>query len=154
MKAPFRILLIYVVGVLIFFVAKSFVVPPSFGELGHYRADSIKEVASLQTKIGENYECFNCHVNEYVDWSVGAHKGLSCTSCHGLLKAHAANPEKHEAKDEVLGYHAYPSVSEFCMSCHEKNSAKPKDFPQVTIEHGREEMWNCTSCHNPHDPVR
>ncbi len=154
MKVTWRILLLYIAGILIFFAARAVFVPPSFGELGHYRADSIEEIAKIQTKVGENFECFNCHVNEYVSWSVGKHKGISCMSCHGLLKAHAENPEKHEAKDDILGYNAYPSVTEFCMSCHAKSPSKPKNFPQVTIEHGREENWNCTKCHDPHDPVR
>jgi len=154
MKITTRILLLYIAGVIIFFAARSVFVPPSFGELGHFRAKSMEEIASIQTKVGENFECFDCHVKEYASWSVGEHKGISCMSCHGLIKAHAKSPDKHEARDEFLSYEAYPSIVDFCLSCHAESPSKPANFPQVTIEHGREEFWNCTTCHDPHNPVR
>ncbi|AKG91402.1 cytochrome c family protein [Geoglobus ahangari] len=153
MKVTTRVVLLYILGLAVFFIARSVFVPDTFGELGHYRAASIGEIESLKTKVGENYECFNCHVNEYVDWSVGEHRRIACTSCHGLLKAHVADPKNHSAKDEFLSPYAYPTMTDFCLSCHATSPSKPESFPQISVEHGREEMWNCTRCHNPHNPV-
>jgi hypothetical protein len=150
-KVSSRILLIYFAGLLIFFAARTVFVPPTFGEYGWYRGESVSEIASLTTKIGEVYRCFDCHVDEYAEWSVGEHRNVSCESCHGLLKDHTQSPEMFEGYDEYLSPRAYDSVVEFCLSCHEKSVAKPASFPQIIVDHTK--GWNCVRCHNPHNPV-
>ena len=63
--------MLYFAGVIIFFVLRMVLVPTTFGEVGWYRNDSVEEIASLQTKIGEEFRCFNCHGDVFTEWSVG-----------------------------------------------------------------------------------
>jgi len=149
-KVSTRILTLYFAGVIIFFILRAIFVPPTFGEVGWYRAASVDEIAELETKIAEEFRCFNCHPNEHAEWSVGEHRNVSCEACHGLLKFHAENPEK-QAYDEHLSPKAFNSSIEFCLSCHGVSVSKPEHFPQVSVEHSK--YWDCLRCHNPHDPV-
>lgn len=142
-----RILMLYFAGVIIFFVLRAIFVPPTFGEVGWYRAASVEEIAKLETKIGEEFRCLNCHSSEYAEWSVGEHKNVSCEACHGLLKFHAESPEK-QAYDKYLSPKAFNSSIEFCLSCHSISVSKSESFPQVSVEHTK--YWDCLRCHNPH----
>jgi len=145
-----RILIILFVLVILFLVLRQLMVPPTFGEYGWYRAESVKEVANQLQKFASAYQCFDCHINEYVLWEVGKHKKVRCESCHGALKSHTQNPEKYNGYDEFLSPKAYSSIQAFCLSCHNESVSKPESFPQVAIEHVK--YWNCSECHNPHHP--
>ncbi len=146
-----RIIALYFLGVVVFFAARSIVVPPTFGETGWFRNESVSEIASLETKIAGSNTCIDCHVAEYAEWSVGEHKNVSCESCHGLLKAHVANPEANPGYMEFMSPESYNSTIDFCLSCHEKDASKPPTFPQVSVDHTA--SWNCLRCHSPHNPV-
>ncbi len=150
-KVSKRILAIYFLGVIIFFVARAIVVPPTFGEYGWYRGKSLEEIAALPTKIAGSDACIDCHVAEYAEWSVGEHSKVSCESCHGLLKAHATDPANNPGYDSYLSPKAYNSTIEFCLRCHETDVSKPSSFPQVAVEHSKN--WDCLRCHSPHNPV-
>jgi hypothetical protein len=150
-KVTTRILMLYFAGVIIFFALRVVLVPPTFGEIGWYRAESVGEIAGLQTKIGEEFRCFDCHITEYAEWSVGEHRNVSCESCHGLLKLHAENPEKYKGYDEFLSPEAFNSTIDFCLSCHGESISKPEHFPQISVKHSK--SWDCLNCHNPHNPV-
>jgi protein-arginine kinase activator protein McsA len=44
-----------------------------------------------------------------------------------------------------------PEVANLCRRCHERDAAKPKNFPQVaTAEHSG--GMACNNCHQPHNP--
>jgi|Deesub1362A_J573_1020465.scaffolds.fasta_scaffold00429_33 hypothetical protein len=144
-----RILAIYATILILFFVFKSLTVPATFGELGWYRGDSVRESINLSQKFADTYQCFDCHVDEYALWSVGEHRGVECESCHGALKAHVLDPVNYRGVDEYLSSTAYSSTRDFCMSCHVKSTSKPESFPQITDEMG----WNCLQCHDPHNPI-
>jgi hypothetical protein len=150
-KVTTRILLLYFAGIIIFFSLRAILVPPTFGEIGWYRAESVEEIAELQSKVGEEFRCFNCHVAEYAEWEIGEHRNISCESCHGLLRPHAENPEEFMGYDEFLSPKAFNSTLDFCLSCHGEGITKPELFPQISVEHTKD--WDCLNCHNPHNPV-
>jgi len=153
-KFSLRILTIYATGLIIFLIIKSLAIPPTFGEFGWYRGESVKEITNLSQKFADTSQCFDCHVEEYALWSVGKHKKVECESCHGALKAHVLNPEyKLYLSQEYLSPKAYPSIQAFCLSCHSKSKSKPESFPQITIAHEKTVYWDCLECHNPHNPL-
>jgi cytochrome c553 len=68
---------------------------------------------------------------------------VACETCHGPLAKHADDPAANVPK--------LPSVATLCARCHEKDTAKPKSFPQVvTVEHSG--GLACNECHKPHNP--
>lgn len=146
-----RVLLILLAVVIIFLGARTLAVPSSFGELGWYRSASLEEVANESQSFADSHQCLECHPGEYTTWTIGEHQGVDCESCHGALKSHTWRPDEVEGYDDILSSHAYSSTQDFCLSCHIKSSSKPSKFPQISVTH--KERWNCTQCHDPHNPL-
>jgi cytochrome c553 len=68
---------------------------------------------------------------------------VACETCHGPLAKHADDPGTNVPK--------LPTVATLCVRCHEKDTTKPKMFPQVvSIEHSS--GMACNECHKPHNP--
>jgi cytochrome c553 len=68
---------------------------------------------------------------------------VACETCHGPLAKHADDPSAVAPK--------LPAVAALCVRCHEKDTAKPKTFPQVvSTEHSG--GMACNECHKPHNP--
>ena len=84
-----------------------------------------------------------CHDDQAKVRIGGKHAHVACEACHGPLANHANDPAANVPK--------LPEVADLCRRCHEKDAAKPKQFPQVaTAEHS--DGMACNSCHKPHDP--
>ena len=140
----FRLAAVFLAGVILFLVVRSFLVPRSFGRYGHYRANAIGEIAALPISYAGHQACENCH-SDIVDVKTkGMHKTVNCESCHGPLAKHADDPGSVTP--------AKLDTSVLCPRCHQANLAKPKTFPQVDApEHSGGAA--CNSCHQPHSPV-
>jgi len=70
---------------------------------------------------------------------------VACETCHGPLAKHA------KADDPSAIKPALPTVATLCVRCHEKDTTKPKTFPQVvSAEHSG--GMACNECHKPHNP--
>ena len=124
-------------------VARQIFTPKSFGQYGHYRGDAIMEVASREPRYGGKKSCNECH-SEVVDrLAKYEHKMISCESCHGPLKAHAEDPDHHDAikPTDVL-----------CLRCHEYNEARPTFLKQVKLKEHYSGQGGCKECHIPHQP--
>jgi formate-dependent nitrite reductase cytochrome c552 subunit len=142
-KIHVRVAMVYIVIAIIFLIVRSFIVPPSFGEYGWYRGDSVSEIMNLSVKHAGSYSCSNCHQTEYKAWTTGKHSTVNCESCHGPLKYHVDDPGG--SKVEVN------ATREFCGLCHNENPSRPEGFPQINLEsHGN--GFTCVTCHNPHYP--
>lgn len=128
-----------------FLVFRRAMVPAGFGELGHYRAGAIDEIAAKPMAFAGQDNCQLCHADQFKARSAGRHAGVKCEACHGPLAAHADSGGEGE-KPKIA------DVAALCKTCHEKDAAKPRAFPQVaTAEHyGGSDP--CTSCHVPHAP--
>lgn len=131
------------VFICIFLVARHYLIPESFGKYGHYRANSLDEIAALPVHYSGKTVCIDCHDTEAALLASDAHSGLSCEVCHGPGIKHADDPDNNKLEK--------PGTREDCGKCHSINSArKPNVITQIDIKTHNIERANCIDCHNPH----
>ncbi len=138
-----RVVLVFLGGLVLFLGLRAWFVPKSFGQYGHYRGDSLGEIAALPINFAGHETCETCHTDVFDQKKAGKHAGVNCEACHGPQAKHADDPGSVKP---VL-----PDTAVLCARCHEANSAKPKWFPTVvTSEHAM--GMACNTCHVPHNP--
>ena len=140
----FRLAAVFVAGLLIFLVIRGFLVPKSFGQFGHYRANAVTEIAARPIKFAGHESCEGCHADVLDKKKNGKHAGVNCEACHGPQAQHADDPTS--VKPAKL------DTAMLCARCHEANAAKPRNFPQVDTEEHSTGL-PCDTCHQPHSPV-
>ncbi len=157
-----RLLLLMVVFAAAGYGAKRLFTVASFYEYGHYRADSVAEIASDKPKYKGTALCQSCHAERFAEWSEGAHhrpdagKMVKCEVCHGAagerddrgpFKASATGAE-HPNNLKL----AVPAdTRKLCTLCHERITGRPQQQPQIVVaDHAGAQQ--CTLCHNPHSP--
>ncbi len=139
----FRFAGLFVLAFLVFLVVRSYVVPKTFGQYGHYRGAAIGEIASRPVKFAGHQTCETCHTDIADTKTKGMHAHVNCEACHGALANHADDP----SIKPVL-----PDTAVLCARCHTASAAKPVGFPQVDpADHSG--GVPCETCHNPHSPV-
>jgi ABC-type nickel/cobalt efflux system permease component RcnA len=130
-------------GLGIFLIIRALVIPKAFGQYGHYRPAALEEIRQRPIAYAGQDQCVLCHDDEAKARAAGKHAHVACEACHGPLAQHASDPSAHVPK--------LPDVANLCRRCHEKDAAKPPNFPQVvTAEHSGGML--CNSCHQPHNP--
>ena len=135
---------LFAVFVILFLIARHFLIPESFGEFGHYRADAIGEIAELPVHYAGKEVCIDCHDIEAEQISSDRHSGLSCEVCHGPNAKHADDYE-------IMEFLIKDGSRESCGRCHGLNSArKIEAVIQIDIREHHPEKENCIDCHNPH----
>jgi hypothetical protein len=139
----FRFAGLFVLAFIVFLVVRHFVVPPSFGQYGHYRAAAIGEIASRPVKVAGHDTCEACHSDVADKKSKGKHAHVNCEACHGAQAKHADDPSTVKP---VL-----PDTTVLCARCHTASAAKPKGFPQV-VPADHSNGMPCDTCHQPHNP--
>lgn len=138
-----RLSILLVIIVVAFVFARITLVPPDFGEYGHFRGSAIDDVISQGIKYAGHVICNDCHDDVVELKTEGYHKNVSCEVCHGPAVNHTEEPG-----DFVL---KAPRERGYCPLCHEYLPSRPTGFPQiVTASHNP--MKPCISCHDPHDP--
>lgn len=138
-----RLALLFLAGIVVFLTARAFLIPPGFGELGHYRTGALADNGAQALRYAGRAACADCHEGDATTLAGGAHAAVGCESCHGPLAAHAAEPESSRAG-------AIREI-ELCGLCHAANPARPQGHPQVEIDPHREGS-PCTECHDSHSP--
>jgi len=140
----FRMAAVFAVGILIFVLVRSFFVPKTFGQYGHYRGSALADIKAQPVHYAGHQVCESCH-SDVLDVKIkGKHAGVNCEACHGPLAPHAEDPGG--VMPEKL------DTAKLCVKCHEANSAKPKAFPQVaSTDHSA--GLACNECHQPHSPI-
>jgi hypothetical protein len=135
---------VVLVAVLVLFLAvRSAIVPKDFGKYGHYRPGALDLVRAHPIAFAGQTTCVMCHEDEAKTRAAGKHAHVACEACHGALAQHADDPAAHVPQ--------LPDVANLCRRCHEKDAAKPRNFPQVvTAEHSGGAL--CNTCHQPHNP--
>jgi hypothetical protein len=123
-----------------YFVARAFLIPASFGELGWYRAEALVELRSRTPVYAGKQACDECHSDQLQKLAKFEHKTLSCETCHGVSREHADNPDVLPAKP----------ADNFCLRCHEANPSRPKWFKQIVAK--EHYSGKCVECHMPHQP--
>ena len=102
-------------------VARDILVPDSFGDIGHYRADAVGEVASLDIVYAGADACADCHDDIYETKLNSNHRGVSCEVCHG--------PAANHIEDQEEFIPDAPRDRGDCELCHGYNMSRPSGFP-------------------------
>lgn len=139
----FRLILLFIVGTLTFLALRSFVVPRTFGQYGHYRGAAMAETAAHPIRFAGHQACETCHTDVAQTKSAGRHAHVNCEACHGPLAKHADDPTIDPGK---------PDTAVLCVRCHAASAARPKSFPQVDAAQHAGGVA-CGTCHQPHNPV-
>ena len=122
-------------------VAKSLLTADTFYEFGHYRGDSVIQVAALEPVFQTSGYCESCHAERLAQWSAHSHRTVTCEVCHGPARGHPASGKLPIPQD----------TARLCGACHEVTAGRPRSHPQVDIvPHTIGE--SCITCHNPHAP--
>jgi hypothetical protein len=147
-KIPDQVLrlgLLFLVVVAAMIVVRGRLVPETFGDLGHYRAAAVDEVASQQVRYAGWQTCVECHDSEGEVKNASYHRTLACEVCHGPGYVHSQDPD--------VGQLLMPRQrGEGCLYCHAYLASRPTGFPQI-IETRHNPAKPCISCHDPHDPT-
>lgn len=139
---PLAFLLILAVIALV--ISRMLLVPKTFGEYGHYRAETVDEIAGLEIAYAGYQACYDCHDDVYETKQQSRHQRVSCEACHGPAAQHI------EAPDENIP--SAPRDRGYCTLCHGYIPARPTGFPQIIPElHNPSQA--CMSCHEPHNPL-
>jgi Cytochrome c554 and c-prime len=140
----FRLAFVFVAGFALMLAVRSFFVPHSFGQYGHFRGDAIPEASAKPISYAGHQTCETCHAEVLDLKKNGRHARVACETCHGPLANHADDPGSvHPEKLDT---------AVLCVRCHEANSAKPKNFPQVASQEHSTGL-PCDTCHQPHSPA-
>jgi hypothetical protein len=153
---------------IIFFIAIRYIlIPKSFGELGHYRKDALKEIGALPINYAGSQSCKKCHEDKFNTKQMGFHAHLECEICHGPAYKHATYADTIGGKPLVDSLKLPKKADRaFCAVCHRINHARIKmknDTINLSVIHqidvkkhnllddDKKELA-CIECHNPHDP--
>ncbi|MBI3041692.1 MAG: c-type cytochrome [Betaproteobacteria bacterium] len=136
-----RLIALMVAGLALGLIAKWFFTVESFYEYGHYRANSVPEIAAQEPAYKTARYCQSCHSERHAQWSANNHKTVNCETCHGAAKGH---PQK--AKLTIPA-----DTRKLCTLCHEAMPGRPRTQPQIALtQHSGGQQ--CVVCHNPHAP--
>ena len=158
----FRLVLVILVGVAVGYGAKRFFTASSFYEFGHYRGDSVAEIASDKPKYKGLAYCAPCHVKQIAAWSNGVHnsadvgKIVRCEVCHGAggerdvrgpFEASATGADHPKNLKLIVP----TDTRKLCTFCHERITGRPLQQRQIVVaDHAGTQQ--CTVCHDPHSP--
>ena len=136
-----RLIMLLAGGLALGLTAKWYFTAPSFYEFGHYRADSVAEIAAQEPAFQGAGTCQACHGERHAQWSANNHKSVTCEICHGAAQGH---PQKGKLPIPA-------DARKLCGLCHERMAERPRTQPQVDLaQHGAGQQ--CIVCHNPHAP--
>ena len=136
--------IVFAILIAILIGARIFLVPESFGEYGHYRADAVEDNASKEINYAGYNACLECHEDIFEQKKNSNHDKVSCEACHGPAAKHVNAPDEFTP--------TAPRGRGYCPLCHGYNPSRPTGFPQiVTALHNPGKP--CMTCHNPHNPL-
>lgn len=139
-----RLVLVFALIITGFLTARHFLVPPTFGTLGHYRAAAIDSVASHPIHYAGARACVECHDDVVAEKAGSRHATVACEVCHGPAAKHAEDPDS--------GVPPAPRDRSKCPLCHGYNPSRPTGFPQIDPQ-THNPGTPCFTCHKPHQPV-
>lgn len=113
----------------------------SYYRYGHYRANSVVEIAAQETVYQTTRYCYGCHTERRAQWSAGSHKSVTCEVCHGPARGHPQTGKLQIPSDTVR----------LCTQCHEAMPGRPAAQPQIEVA-AHSGGQQCNVCHNPHAP--
>ncbi len=155
-KHLWRVALLLIIAGVAGITGRHFLIPPTFGATGFYRADSLKDHMAWPVKHGTKISCNACHAEVAQTELDGKHAGLSCETCHAPESQHARAGEKIADMPST-------KTGAQCAFCHAPLRARPETQHQIVFsEHlitlGIAEPGDeipedvCYTCHDPHSP--
>jgi len=140
-KHILRLIILIVAFVAVAAIAMPLLTDDSFYRFGHYRADSVVEIAAHEPVYQTTRYCYGCHTERRAQWSASNHKTVSCEVCHGPARGHP-----QEGKLQIPA-----DTAKLCTLCHEAMPGRPATQPQIQVaQHSGGQQ--CSICHNPHSP--
>ncbi len=136
-----RLVLVTLAIIALYFTARYFMTPETFGQFGFYRGASLNEHATRPLSFAGKESCRNCHEEALQLVSQFEHKTLSCETCHGPAMSHVIDPETPLVKIEDGS----------CLRCHRSDPSRPSWLAQISLD-DHYESDSCTDCHTPHQP--
>jgi cytochrome c553 len=140
-KHIFRLILLIVAVVAVAAIAAPVLTVDSFYRYGHYRANSVPEIAAREPVYQTPRYCYGCHTERRAQWSAGSHKSVICEVCHGAARGHPQSGKLFIPTDTVR----------LCTQCHEAMPGRPATQPQIEVA-AHSGGQQCAVCHNPHSP--
>jgi ribosomal protein S27AE len=138
-----RLLIAFSLFIVALVTARHYLVPKTFGKLGHYRAAAIDDNVSRKIKYAGHEACAMCHEDIVKTHDSHRHANVACEVCHGPSAAHVEAPT--DVRPQA------PRERGYCPLCHGYNPSRPTGFPQIDpVTHNP--MKPCYTCHNPHEP--
>jgi hypothetical protein len=172
-----RVFALLIIAGIMGFVVRQLLLPATFGALGHYRAESLKDILELKQVYRGKAACAPCHDN-YNILEKDVHNGTQCENCHGPGNIHIAQIEtvlkQNNLKPTESGKYAKEALKviskemaqmpkeytlEGCLYCHRKLASRPSDFAQIDPKehykflHVTDNSIRCVECHSPHEPL-
>jgi len=133
----------FTIFIVLFLIVRRLLIPDSFGDLGHYRADALVDFANKEIVHASKEACIECHSDIGELLQSDMHAGLSCLICHGPGLEHVNSPES----DNILKM----SGRDNCGRCHAINQSRPiSAITQINLAEHNIERDDCIECHNPH----
>lgn len=133
------LLTVLIVGTYI--VARHFLTPPTFGRYGHYRAAALEDLSARGPTYAGAKACDECHSDVGEKLTANQHAGISCEACHGPTLLHSKNPDLNPPK----------ITTNICLRCHAADPARPATQRQIVAQDHHPEK-RCVDCHAPHQP--
>ncbi len=140
-----RLGILLIAAVIAMIVIRNRLVPESFGEMGHFRADAVIAIENQAIRYAGSLVCIECHDEQGEIKSASYHRTLTCEVCHGPSALHA---EDYESQLPVVERDSRTA----CLPCHQYLPSRPTGFPQI-IERLHNPPQTCIGCHDPHDPT-
>jgi cytochrome c553 len=144
-KHIFRLVCLLLGVLAVAMIAPRILAVDSFHKFGHYRANSVIEIAAKEPAYQTATYCLSCHARRVAQWSANSHKSVTCEVCHGAAQNHPDNGKLPTPKDSV----------KLCSLCHEAMPGRPHTQPQIVLaQHNPAAATGqqCVACHNPHSP--
>ena len=134
---------VFALAVIGLVVARTYLIPETFGQDGHYRTAAVDSIIAHEKKYAGHQECALCHSAINDRRLAGNHQGVSCEVCHGPAADHVAGPMNVKPPA--------PRERGLCPLCHAYNPSRPTGFPQIDpVAHNP--LTPCITCHEPHEP--
>ncbi len=157
-----RLVLLLVTAGVLAYAGKQFLTVDSFYRFGHYRGNSVADIASDRPKFRTPETCKECHAAKYTEWSKGVHnnpavgKVVKCEVCHGAAGGRDKNPNSDISSigtdhPNKLKLDIPSDTVKLCTLCHEQMTGRPKEQKQIVVAtHAGDQQ--CKTCHNVHSP--
>jgi hypothetical protein len=135
--------ILFIIAITALIIVRQLLVPPTFGEYGHYRAQAIEDNLTQPISYAGYYSCNECHDDLMEKKNASHHQGVACEVCHGPAAKHIEDPSEYLPDA--------PRDRGFCPLCHGFDPARPSGFPQI-IPALHNPGRSCIFCHDPHEP--